>query len=490
MKNYIDKPLSTSKNNLLKNKSLSPYNYRTIKYKNNNIKVLKELLQDNKKGHEPGSNNYIKVSSNYFIRIGDMSDNDFIITQNEQTLKIKPPLTTKAILKKGDICYQTASNVGNVCFYDGEDAYYNSHIRKLSFNADKFYIFTMLKSSFCRNQVDIGGSIKGIDNFSENYLLNTLIPYPTTKNNNNPKDIEILISILTQNIIDKEEQIKFKNNLINEEIKKELVENQKSKSSKYNYPKISELKNKNRLDTGLYEKNYKTNNSLIENYINGYFTIPVEKFKSGSTPPVRIFNGKKFDYKWVTPTDIEDYGFYRPVKKISMPSTCNLKKDAVLFINRTSKGKKGEYVGISCFYDYDYYNNGQHNQGIYRVEEFSKSQKLFIVAFMNSKIVRKICGNISIGSKMKEMKSYDFEKLIFPKFSDIKKNSISKHYYNKVEKLNNVTIDNYLKIYKTRNKKLGIFQLNIELLELKETLEDLVHRIVMNESIDINKYIR
>ena len=32
---------------------------------------------------------------------------------------------------------------------------------------------------------------------------------------------------------------------------------------------------------------------------------------------------------------------------------------------------------------------------------------------MNSTIMRKICGYSTIGSKMKEMKSYDFSKLIF-----------------------------------------------------------------------------
>lgn len=488
MKSYIHKPLTTKKNSLFNSKSLSPYSYRMINYKNTNVEVLQNLLVENKKGFEPGSDNYISFSENYFIRIGDMSDNDFIITQNKNTIKIKPPVITKSLLKKGDICYQTASNVGNVCIYDGKDAYYNSHIRKLSFKKDKFYIFAFLKSSFCRNQVDIGGSIKGVDNFSEAYLLNTFIPYPTQKHNDNPKDVEKLVSLITQNIIDKEEQIKLKNQLIDSQIEKELKENQKSTALQYSYPKLSELKKENRLDTGLYEKSYKLNYSLIETYSNGYFPIPVEKFKSGSTPKVRIFNGTKYDYRWVTPTDIEDVGFYKPVEKISMPTAYNLKKDAILFINRTSRGKKGEYVGISCYYDYEYYGQGHHNQGIYRVESFSKSEKLFIVAFMNSTIMRKICGNATIGSKMKEMKSYDFSKLIFPNFPKEKQKEIAKSYYNKVDALTNISLDNYLTEHKKRNKKLGIFQLNMEIFELKEKLENLVDKIVMDEKIDIQAF--
>lgn len=65
---------------------------------------------------------------------------------------------------------------------------------------------------------------------------------------------------------------------------------EKFKALQYSYPKLSELKKENRLDTRLYEKSYKLNNSLIENYSNGYFQILVKKFKSGSTPKIRIFN--------------------------------------------------------------------------------------------------------------------------------------------------------------------------------------------------------
>src|SRR5690606_36187608 len=149
---------------------------------------------------------------------------------------------------------------------------------------------------------------------------------------------------------------------------------------------------------------YKEENHLIENYKNGFSSINTSKFKSGSTPKTRIFNASKSSLKWVTPTNISDEGFYNPIEKISMPTSNNLKKDCILFINRTSKGKKGEYVGITCFYDVSYYGEGQHNQGLYRIEHLSKDEMIFTTAFMNSRIMRKICGNISIGSKMKEMK--------------------------------------------------------------------------------------
>jgi len=38
---------------------------------------------------------------------------------------------------------------------------------------------------------------------------------------------------------------------------------------------------------------------------------------------------------------------------------------------------------------------------------------------------------------------------------------------------------------KARNEKLGIFQLNMEIFDLRETLENLVYKIVMEEKIKI-----
>jgi hypothetical protein len=155
-----------------------------------------------------------------------------------------------------------------------------------------------------------------------------------------------------------------------------------------------------------------------------------------------------------------------------------------LHINRTSKGKKGEYVGITCFYDISYYGEGQHNQGLYRVEYLSKSEMLFITAFMNSRIMRKICGNISIGSKMKEMKSYDFATLKFPKFDSSLKVKIEELYYNNVDK-QEFDLETYLNKEKVRNRDLGIFQLNAEIIEIKQELESMLNKIITEASIKV-----
>ena len=105
---------------------------------------------------------------------------------------------------------------------------------------------------------------------------------------------------------------------------------------------------------------------------------------------------------------------------------------------------------------------------------------------MNSKIMRKLCGYISIGSKMKEMKSYDFSKIKYPNFSEeLKQKLISLYYYMDKPKYN-FDLNDYLEKEKKRNKELGIFQLNTEIVELKKRLESVIEKIVYEKKIDIN----
>ena len=313
-----------------------------------------------------------------------------------------------------------------------------------------------------------------------------MIPFPTIKNHTSPEKIKEYVSLLVQNIIDKEGRIREKHKLIDDKVKKELAENQNHNRFKFNYPKISEIKKETRLDTGLYEKGFKKIDNLINNYKHGFFQIPYNLFKSGSTPKIRLFNPKSKKFNWVTPTNIFGEGFYNPIITIDMKISNNINKDCILFINRTSKGKKGEFVGITCFYDFGEYGCGHHNQGLYKVDKFEKDKLLFIVSIINSNLLREICGYSSLGSKMKELKSYDFSKLKFPNFPKERENEIINLYYNKLNKNDNLNSKNYLNKEFERNNKLGIFQLDIEIFKLRGLLEEIIDKIIINEKIEIN----
>lgn len=488
MSNFLIKPTSIKKSDIL-NKvfSLHPSEHKKIDIRNRNLKSISNLVVAEGVGEQINVDEYLNFNSNYtLVTISNMSK--CIIDEN-QGERISPFIYNDSSkkLSKGDVLVSRNASLGKITLINKDfNGILNGGISYLKFKEDKkYYAFAFFLLDYGADYLTVltsgGGTQK---NAKRQNLLDLKIPFPTSKNHKNPELIEKYVSLLTQNIIDKEEQIEIRQKNIDELIYIELRNNQKSNFS-YSLPKKSDLLSHKRIDTGLYTEKYKEENHLIENYKNGFSSINTSKFKSGSTPKTRIFNASKSSLKWVTPTNISDEGFYNPIEKISMPTSNNLKKDCILFINRTSKGKKGEYVGITCFYDVSYYGEGHHNQGLYRIEHLSKDEMIFTTAFMNSRIMRKICGNVSIGSKMKEMKSYDFATLKFPKFDKSLKQRIGKLYYNNIDKTN-FDFDNYLESEKVRNQELGIFQLNTEIIEIKKELEIILNKIITEEPIVLN----
>ena len=396
MSNFLIKPTSIKKSDIL-NKvfSLHPSEHKKIDIRNRNLKSISNLVVAEGVGEQINVDEYLNFNSNYtLVTISNMSK--CIIDEN-QGERISPFIYNDSSkkLSKGDVLVSRNASLGKITLVNKDfNGILNGGISYLKFKEDKkYYAFAFFLLDYGADYLTVltsgGGTQK---NAKRQNLLDLKIPFPTSKNHKSPELIEKYVSLLTQNIIDKEEQIENRQKNIDELVYTELRNNQKSNFS-YSLPKKSDLLSHKRMDTGLYTDKYKEENHLIENYKNGFSSINSSKFKSGSTPKTRIFNASKSSLKWVTPTNISDEGFYNPIEKISMPTSNNLKKDCILFINRTSKGKKGEYVGITCFYDVSYYGEGQHNQGLYRIQHLSKDEMIFTTAFMNSRIMRKISKN-------------------------------------------------------------------------------------------------
>lgn len=489
MNSYILKPKSVRKSEIEnKEYSLSGFSFRKINHKNSNIFLLKDenILSKNIKGFESGSAEYINFSDNYFVRISEMKDLDFTFDISKDTKKIRPVKNSNKtkLIKKGDICYQTASNVGNICIYDNlAPAYYNSHIRKLEFKKDKYYIFAILKSSFGREQADVAGSIKGVDNFREEYLLNTKIPFPTKNNHEEPQKIESLVSLITQNIINKEEQIKAKNQKIDELIEKELKENQKPQNSfKYSYPKISEIKQETRLDTGIYEREFKEIDFLIRNYGGGFFQIPFKNIKTGQTPKDYYYPKEKKNNDvslWITPKNL-NHNVLSQKLWIHTNNDSTLKDGDIIF------GSRGT-VGDLLFYDKQELGKSYINQSTSSIKiEGEKHKKIYTLSYFSSSIFKIIVSKYIYKGTVPAITPDILTKFLIPNFPNQKQQEIAKEYYNKIDKNQNLTLENYLQKETTRNHQIGIFQLNMEIFILREKLEEIIDKIINDLPIEIN----
>jgi restriction endonuclease S subunit len=484
MQSYITKPKSVKRNEIAGQEwSLSPMIFRFIESKNSNKILLKDLLSQNVKGFEPGSAEYVTFTDNYFIRISEMSDLSFTFDISNDTKKLKPVEGKNAekFIQKGDICYQTASNVGNVCFYDGEKAFYNSHIRKLDFKDNKYYIFAFLKSQFCKNQVEISGSIKGVDNFREEYLLNTEIIFPTPTSNPNPDALQDLVAVLVQNIIDKEEQIKAKNAEIDRLIETELYGNQKKSSFVYCMPRISEIRREGRLDTGLYTEEFKKIDNVIKSYGGGWFKLSTKNIKTGQTPDDYAYPKKKVNdnvYLWITPRNLNN-NILKEKLFIYTKKDNTIQHGDILF------GSRGT-VGDVFFYDEQQLGKCYINQSTSGIRiDGEIFNKVFVLCYFSSSIFKKIISKYIYDGTVPAITPDILTQFYIPLFPKPLQQQIAKLYYNKIDKNSNLTLQNYLEKEKARNKETGIFQLNMEIFALREKLENLVHKIVMEEKIEV-----
>lgn len=93
------------------------------------------------------------------------------------------------------------------------------------------------------------------------------------------------------------------------------------------------------------------------------------------------------------------------------------------------------------------------------------------------------------GSGAASLTDYYFQKINIPIFPQLLQQQIARLYYNKVDKNTNLTLENYLEREKTRNNEAGIFQLNMEIFSLREKLENIVHKIVMDEEVGVESVV-
>lgn len=129
-----------------------------------------------------------------------------------------------------------------------------------------------------------------------------------------------------------------------------------------------------------------------------------------------------------------------------------------------------------------------HPRNINKIEQNNKEyDDVFVAMFLgylyNKKYYEKIKDKANGGGiKLNHLERY----LQIPNFPESKQQEIAKLYYNPLDKNTGLDLENYLEKEQARNREVGIFQLNMEIFTLREQLEDLVHKIVMEEKIEIS----
>ena len=113
----------------------------------------------------------------------------------------------------------------------------------------------------------------------------------------------------------------------------------------------------------------------------------------------------------------------------------------------------------------------------------SDKDLIYITCLLNSRLYRKYCANISMGSKMKELKLSNILSIPFPKFDEEKKTVIANYYYNRCEKQENLNKDNFEQLNEYWDKTAGVIDLFESIRKSKEYLNSIIDDIYENKDV-------
>ena len=479
---YFAVPERLTYKDIVNNKfNLSAYAYKQI-ITSSYAQPLRNFIESHDIGKEVGSFNYVDKSNKYFIKPRALQSDLFTLSfSKESIVPIAPSVFRNYSLRQENILISKDSNIGDCVILEKDYPNYTiaGGIVRLKTKEHPYVAFALMKHPYFKLQIEKNIPRGVTIRHAKTKFLECKIPFPTQK-----MKVIRYIEELTKAIIRKEIKIKENFQKINEKLETEIARNQKAGKFTFFYPRYVEIIKNKRLDAGTYEKEFKQIIHSIENYAGGYFTIPKNFLKGGSTPTKRIIGvGEK---KWVTPTIFSEYGFFTSDDKIYCKES-NITKDCALVINRTSKEKLGEHVGIASFYKFNECGVGQHNQGCYRIEGYSAEELELIVLILNSRIWRKICGSLSLGSKMKEMKITHFTKIPLPILKRELKKELVILYDNVHENPHYKTsLDKFEKTDAEMTAKLGILQLANQIKSIRKKIDYVIDKLIFNETININ----
>ena len=473
--------------------NLAPSQLKVAVISNRNTVLVRDLLDRQLKfsdnGNEIGSVNYISKSTHFFIRSKALQPEFFLLFwDNESVIPIRPQVFKSYDLKKDDIILSKDSNIGEAAILDRDYPNYtiSGALYKLPITKRRYYLLAFLKHHYFKEQLDIlvpkGSTIR----HAKTRFLDCKIPFPNQKNSD---EIIKHVELLTKAVINKEKEIRRKNQFIFELIRKELFGNQKSVDFHYIHPSVRELKNKGRIDAGFYCEKFKRMQFTIKNYKNGYSTLDKQglTFKPGPSLEIRLL-GTRIDskeeragfYRLVTPKQITNFG---TVLSYSYLGTAykipTLQKKDIVF------GESG--TGRSFVYLEDHTKTITNAHGhVLRTTECSLEKVITIRCLLAYLKTIGFIDLMTVGGSGGHLSPSYFDRVIIPNFPEKKQKEIAKLYHNPIGHSKSSNLSNFLKEDNKWNKRAGIIELDKSAKELKKLLNNVLDKIINDEESKLN----
>ena len=493
--NYIRIPRQITLSEIIKNNySFSSLNYIKVDIKNNNSHFLRDLLDRNllssDKGLEVGSQSYISKSNFYFIRTKGLQSESLLPSFTSESVVPILPISFKNMnLREGDIIISKDSNIGETIILDKDYPNYmlSGGLYKLPLSKNKYYILGFMKSDFFKTQLNFMASKGSTIRHAKTLFLDCKIPFPNGKNSLN---IINYFEILVQALINKEQEIIFKYNQINQLINQELNNGQKSNNFKFEYPTLEELLSMNRINAGIYSEYFKKQEFKIRNYKLGYKNIEELGFNISRGQNLQISAIGKSIYSDIKKPDFytlilpKNLSLFGTVKKYEYLGNSNklktLKAGDIIF------GAEGFEKGRSMVVFEDKDNSITNIHGItLNHSQNDITLSIFVKCFLDYLRNIKLIDLYAVGGNGGSLAQRYWDSISFPNFPHGVQKDIEKLYYF-VLPYKDISMQNFLEEDKKWNKMAGLFQIDESRVKIKEHLDKIINNIIEDKDIDID----
>jgi len=493
---YIKIPESISFKSIEeKDFTLSSSQYMDLIMPNKNFKFVRDFLSRPLKradlGNEIGSINYISSSPFYFLRTKALQPHTYLPEISSETaIPLTPKAFIKQNLKEGDLLISKDSNIGEVVILDKDYPNFmtSGAIYRLPVNENKYYLLAFVKHQIFREQIDFmvpkGATIR----HAKTMFLDCKIPIPNKKT----KETMMFVELLTEAIINKEKLIKERHHKILDAIERELKENQKKNTFKFEYPNINELEEKGRFDTGLYNQEFKQWNNLVKSYKHGSKDLISRGFDwSRGTSLEKNFIKTRIDsdtyhkgfYELVLPTNISQYGYVDKSIYIGTPTELKTISQGDIIFGGEGFGKGRTYVVVENS------NNVATNYHGIRIINKNKNltESIFIRCFLSFWRSKGMIDFIGVGGSGGHCSPSYFHLIETPLFPDNKQTEIAKLYHNDQihYDISKCTLENFMQTDTNYNKSAGIYELDKTAKSLKLKLNQAIDDIIKDKPVTL-----
>lgn len=493
---YMRVPREISINEIrLRDDALSSSMYRRVIIPNTNVKPLRDLLFSSQPfdiGEEPGSMHYLRWSTHFFIRTKALQHHSCLLyPKGDAIIPINPKVFNDYALVNGDILISKDSNVGECAMVDGD--HWQNHmlsggIVRLNPAVDRYYFFSFLKHPLFKTQLLAMSPRGSIITHAKTLWLDCFMPFPLQCDEDR---VIRYVSALMQTIVEKEIVIKQKSDLIHILIQHELLKNQNKRQFQYQFPTISEIYSCSRLDSSIYDLDYKSKIWIVHNYIKGWETPKAAGFTvtPGPSLEIKILRTRVDSSMWkrgyyflITPTYISEWGtiiseqFLGTTKKLP-----ELRRGDIVF---GESGSHRSLVLLNMLYDSPITTNAH---GLYaRRNDNNILRSVFFRCFFNWLYKKGVIDLLAVGGSGGHFSPEYFETLPIPKFPEEKQYEIARLYHHDAtQPIEKPTLDSFVNWHNRWNTELGIWELDREMKALQLTLSNVQEQIIEGKTVNV-----